>query len=642
MDGMYLSTYLDIDPLRHLLGHVTRHDQSIALWQKSKNHIELVHYWEMERITGIKKHYKAFYSVKDAEDFINCLLGEYGLSLEDMVEIWGTPQLEKYVEPKVPVTFPDVQKHSLYHLFSSLMTDTNLFHHDNILALAVDGSPDSISSPNFLIEGGYAGGISIKGKMDIFPVSSPGPLWNIAKKHFEIEEGSLMALGSAVKSVAYLNIQEPLRIERFEDLENAEWLNDVIEEISSFALKDQGNKFNFFDPMFTEEENKIGMVVKVLHQMSLRMMSKNIDTIIEKFKINPSEFYLSLSGGYTLNCPTNSYLMKKYGFKGFIAPPCVSDSGLAFGIGLYEFYVQNPSLSFKLKSAYCGNAHAINTFLSHNEFNCFIKDISEFDMTQALADIKSEVVVWFNDKAEMGPRALGNRSLLADPRNNLSKEKLNFIKQRQWWRPVAPIILEDCIYDWFDDSFPSPFMLQAFQVKKDKASVIPAVIHLDGSARVQTINSSVQPLLYKLLEAFYRDTGVPLFCNTSLNDKGEPIIDTIEEAFNFALRKGLYILYINGRRIELHNHNDYKEAERLQRTKFYKFRDETERRHLLAENNPHNLSDEELFIYCMVGQLRIDYDITDIADAEYIKRYARIVCKQKTYRDIIERFRHEL
>lgn len=642
MDGNYLSTYLDIDPLRHLLGHVTRHDQSIALWRKSQNRIELVHYWELERITGIKKHYKAFYSVEDAKSFINRLLSQYGLSLEDMVEIWGTPQIEKYIEPKATNIFPDIPRHSLYHLFSSLMSDTELFHHDNIISLAVDGSPDPISSPDFIIEDWYTGCVSVKGKIDVFPVSSPGMLWNSAKKHFGIEEGSLMALGSAVKSEAYLDIQESVRIMRFEDLENAKWLNDVIGEISSFTQEDQGIKFNFFDPVFTEEENKIGMVVKVLHQMSLQMMSQNLDTIIEKYKLNPSDFYLSLSGGYSLNCPTNSYLMKKYGFKGFIAPPCVSDTGLALGIGLYEFYVQNPQFKFCLNSAYYGNAHATKAFLGHNEFKHFIKDIAEFDMTQALIDIKSEVVVWFDDRAEIGPRALGNRSLLADPRNNLSKERLNLIKKRQWWRPVAPIILECCINDWFEDSFPSPFMLQAFYIKKDKADVVPAVIHLDGSARIQTINSNRHQLLYKFLEAFYKDTDVPLFCNTSLNDKGEPIIDTIDEAFNFALRKGLSILYINGTRIELHNHNEYRELEMLSRTKFYKFSNEKERLKLLAENNPYNLSEEELFIYCTIGQLRIEYDITDKADAENLKRYARVVSKQKTYRNIMERFQNEL
>lgn len=601
MDGYYLSAYLDIDPLRQLLGHVARHDQGIALWHKTQDYIDLVHYWELERITGIKKHYSSFYSVEDTINFINELLIQYNLKFDDMVEVWGTPQIEKYLNSRSIVNFPDIPKHSIYHLFSSLLSNTDIFYSDNIISLAVDGAPDSISSSYSLTEGWYAGCVSMRGKMNVFSIYSPGMLWNFAKKHFGMEEGSLMALGSAVKSEAYLEICELVQIKQFEDLENTKWLNKIIEQISSFTRKDQGHKFNFFDPQFSEEENKIGMVIKMLHKMSLRIMSCNIDMIIDKYKINPSDFYLSLSGGYALNCPTNSYLMKKYDFKGFIAPPCVSDSGLALGIGLYEFYVQNKKLIFHLNSASQGNAYSIETFLNNNKYGNFIKNISNFDMTQALMDIKSEIIIWFNGRAEIGPRALGNRSLLASPMNSFSKEKLNLIKQRQWWRPVAPIILEDCIHEWFEDAFPSPFMLQTFYIKKEKAKMVPAVIHLDGSARIQTINSCNYSLLYNFLQAFYEDTGIPMFCNTSLNDKGEPIIDTISEAFNFALRKGLSILYINGTRIELHNHIQYERAERLPRKKFHYYNNEEDRLRLLTENNPYNLSEEELFIVQLVA-----------------------------------------
>lgn len=165
MDGNYLSVYIDINPLCHLLGHVTRHDQCIALWSKKQNHIELVHYWELERITGIKKHYKSFYSVADAVGFINGLLEQYGLNVDDMVEIWGTPQIEKYIEPRRTIAFPSISRHSIYHLFSSLISDTSLFNHDNIIALAIDGAPDSMSNPYFLTESWYAGCVSVKGEI---------------------------------------------------------------------------------------------------------------------------------------------------------------------------------------------------------------------------------------------------------------------------------------------------------------------------------------------------------------------------------------------------------------------------------------------------------------------------------------------
>ena len=179
---------------------------------------------------------------------------------------------------------------------------------------------------------------------------------------------------------------------------------------------------------------------------------------------------------------------------------------------------------------------------------------------QFSTDIEKEPVIWFEGRAKVGPRALGHRSILADPRKIISRDLLNKYKQREWWRPVAPIILESQCAEWFVESKYSPFMLNNFTVHPEKKEKIPAVLHIDNTARVQTIGPESE-LLYQAVEQFYARTGTPIVCNTSLNDKGEPIVNTIDEALNFALRKNIHVDYINGVRFQLTDRLKYPSTE---------------------------------------------------------------------------------
>jgi carbamoyltransferase len=136
---------------------------------------------------------------------------------------------------------------------------------------------------------------------------------------------------------------------------------------------------------------------------------------------------------------------------------------------------------------------------------------------------KDGIVAVASGKAEYGPRALGNRSILADPRDPLIKDKVNTIKQRELFRPFAPVVLEEFANEWFDMNFTSPYMQYAVKCKyPDK---VPAVVHVDGTSRVQTVNKEQHPGLHMLLRKFYWDTGVPMLLNTSLNIKGQPLLN---------------------------------------------------------------------------------------------------------------------
>jgi carbamoyltransferase len=176
--------------------------------------------------------------------------------------------------------------------------------------------------------------------------------------------------------------------------------------------------------------------------------------------------------------------------------------------------------------------------LSVRRHACEASLISE--TAQAIAS--GEIVGWFQGRTEWGPRALGNRSILADPRRAEMKDVLNArIKRREAFRPFAPSILEERVADYFEESYPDPFMLKVYPVRQEKRAVIPAVTHVDGSGRLQTVSQRQNPRYWALLKEFEQRTGVPVLLNTSFNEN-EPIVNTPEEALDCFLRTRMHRL----------------------------------------------------------------------------------------------------
>lgn len=625
-DGYYLSTYLHIDEIAHLTDLRVRHDQNISLWQKNSSEIKLIHYWELERVTGIKKNTKSLYNVEQAKKIVNILLSKYNLKLDDMIEVWGTLQLQTSDDYHSLDEYPELSYHSIAHLFSAILMDSEKFNNENIIGLAVDGGPDGAIDYNICKKSYYSGCLSINGKLQVFPVYSPGFIWTFARKRYQLQEGTLMALASASTSELYTkNEDELILVDCVDDLPKAyKYVSKLADKVDSLTEGDSGKLFNGFDPRFSEKENKISMVIKEIQKMSIRIMEKNLDDIIEKYGVNSSKVYLALAGGYVLNCPTNSYLMQKYNFKGFMAPPCVSDTGISLGIALYAFYKKLGKFDFKFAKAYYGNKdETLEEIIGSGKYSTFIKKVTDLDYKQAVSDISKYAIVWFDGASEIGPRALGHRSIIADPRTSKAKDELNIVKQRQWWRPVAPIVIEEDINKWFESAYPSPYMLHTFQIKPEKLAHVPAIAHLDNSARVQTINEDDDSRLYSLVKAFKEETGVPIICNTSLNDCGEPIIDRIEEALNFALRKNIKVVYLNGKRVELQNHSDYLIDSPLERVVSI-YNNDIDKEEALKKYNPYGISRDILMFYYLRPELKEKYDIRNEEDVRRLKMYAKV------------------
>lgn len=621
-DGYYLSIYSHIGDLAHLFDISLRHDQGICLWNKENSDICLVQHWELERISRRKHHSTSFYDKNHIVEFVSELLSSVNLSMKDIVDIWGTPGISRTNIDDWGDKCAEFPHHSLMHLYSSLLSDTELFNTEKIVALAVDGAPDTVIDPDVRKKNFYVGGFSDCGNTDFFSVPSPGVLWALMRRRTGMNEGTLMALGSASTSEAYIDADAvPPIFDTKGIIRASEWFDDLAAKVDAITERDVGAFTNGFDKRFSIDSNKISMLVKIVQNNSIVMLEHAIDSIIDRYQLNAREIYLSLSGGYALNCPTNSHLMSKYGFKGFLATPCPNDSGIALGIGLYEFHSRMGQFRFRLPSAYCGSSdQGLKSVFTDAWYADRLESMEPMQVEQAVDDLLESPILWFQGRAEIGPRALGNRSLLADPRTLSSRDRLNVIKQRQWWRPVAPVVLETEMHDWFEGAYSSPFMLHTFRVKDERRQAIPAICHLDQTARAQTLRRDDNPLLHDLLSTFFERTGVPILCNTSLNDRGEPIINQTRDAIDFAIKKRLEILYINGWRIALKEGSRGSNLSPPASQRERAFRQTVSDVATLERNlNPGQLSRYDLMVYYHTPRLH-RYDPRNAADAEKLRK----------------------
>lgn len=619
-NGYYLSAYVHIDTLAYLEKIQIRHDQNIALWTIKDEEIELVHYWELERLTGAKRHNRSFCDCAHFEQVLNQLLSEYDITKDDLIEIWGIPQ---YAFHEVPLgKVEGFSYHATAHAYSVLLSNMNIFRNNNILVLAVDGGPDNLFDKEE--DAAFCACYTCQGGLiEWVPIASPAPLWSYAKNTFHLEEGSLMALMSAC-NCSWNDFSIPfLEISCLQSAYDAvKCLDNIKQTIFDVQFdEDAERKFNF-DSRFTETENRISMFMKIICHISNNMMCNNLNMLINRLNINPSDTYLAVVGGYALNCPSNSYLLKKYQFKEFYEVPCVNDAGISLGYGLGEFFARKPDMEFEFKSAFYGNKIVYDEKMKDVAAE-YIESACEASADLFVKDISKEVVIWIEGRSEIGPRALGHRSILADARNEKVKDTLNKIKERQWWRPVAPIILQDYVAEWFEEGTASDYMLKTF-IATDKAEErTKAVLHLDKSARVQTINIK-QGFLYECIKTFYEMERVPVICNTSLNDKGEPIIDTFYGALSFAIKKGIHIIYINGIRIVL-NENKQKVSSGMERTvDFERYARQLPQSELLKKLNPYNISRKALKIYYDNIRLYGKIDLTDKKNAKFLERLVKL------------------
>jgi len=289
-----------------------------------------------------------------------------------------------------------------------------------------------------------------------------------------------------------------------------------------------------------------------VQQETQLLVSNYIDFIIKNTDIRN----IILSGGYALNCVTNYFLIKKYPELNFYVEPISHDGGTSIGGATkvwQDIYVELSQTDEifdptpRQTTIYYGikyEDYELNKILEENSKRIEIKNVECNEVAKLISD--KNIVSIFQGRSEAGPRALGNRSILYDPRDPHGKEVVNVVKGREWFRPFAGSCLVEDAKDWFDlgSLDESPFMMYAVNVIADKIDQIPNIVHVDGTCRVQTVSEEQNKHFYNLIKSFKSITGIPILFNTSFNLAGDPLVETLQDALDTLYRSELKYLYL--------------------------------------------------------------------------------------------------
>jgi carbamoyltransferase len=261
---------------------------------------------------------------------------------------------------------------------------------------------------------------------------------------------------------------------------------------------------------------------------------------------------LCMAGGVALNCVGNGFVAREAGFENVWVQPAAGDDGIAIGCAYYGYLelLKKPR-TYVMEHAFLGREHSQDEIIEAlssgvTRFEVVRKESGDIckEVAQLLAD--GNVLGWFQGRSEFGPRALGNRSIIADPRTHEMRDKLNKrVKHRQAFRPFAPIVLAERSDEIFEGSYESPYMLMAKNVRPEWRDRVAGIVHVDNTARIQTVTEATNARLYRLLKEFDAITGVPVLVNTSFNVKGEPIVEAPGDAIDCFLATGIDYLAIH-------------------------------------------------------------------------------------------------
>ncbi|WP_457941557.1 carbamoyltransferase [Olivibacter sp. SA151] len=326
------------------------------------------------------------------------------------------------------------------------------------------------------------------------------------------------------KVMALASYGEPVFVDEFREIVRLTGSGQY--EISDPRLSERFGPQRLRNAPFTAHHFNIARSLQyVLEERILELLNWFYEVTLEE--------NLCLAGGVFLNCVLNARIRDKSPFKNVWVQPAAGDSGTALGAAILkdrEERRESKKTSI-MQDVYLGPSYSdsdIQRILERNK----IPYIKMHDIVEETATLlaQDKIIGWFQGAMEYGPRALGSRSILASPLSPEMQAKLNEVKDREDFRPVAPVVTEEDAENWFVGAKQSPFMLFIYDVIPDKATQIPAVKHVDGTARIQTVNEKQNPLYYRLIKAFERKTGVPVLVNTSFNTLGKPIVCTPRDA----------------------------------------------------------------------------------------------------------------
>jgi len=358
---------------------------------------------------------------------------------------------------------------------------------------------------------------------------------------FEVNEGEGKVMGLAPYG-------QPVYRKQFEDVIDVKPDGSFRLNLDYFAFHYGTEMFSpRFEQVFGPRRQRGEPLNDHYNNMAATVEAVLEDTMLalaRDLKKTTGSHYLCIGGGVGLSSCSNGRLLREVPFDDIFIQPAAGDGGTSVGVTTYinTMLLGNPR-NYVMRDAYLGPEYSddeIETYLGQNGIPHTRLSDKELLETTARLLTEQKIIGWYQGRLEFGPRALGHRSILADPRNPKMKEIVNErVKHREPFRPFAPSALLDRSPEFFDCSVPSPFMLLVADVHPDKRALIPAITHVDGTARLQTVTREENGVYYDLIAEFDRQTGVPVIFNTSFNDKGEAIVRTPEDAYKCFAKTGM-------------------------------------------------------------------------------------------------------
>ncbi|MFM7083834.1 MAG: carbamoyltransferase [Hyphomicrobium sp.] len=419
----------------------------------------------------------------------------------------------------------------------------NVSPFDEAAVLVMDGYGDDSSTSTYI---GRGNKLQRYWQSDFF--DSIGMLYTCMSEYlgFNVfEEGTVMALAACGGSTYYEKFRSLINLlPEGQYKTNREYISvDTYGFIHPFTRKfynEFGPPRHTKDPLTDRHRDLAFALQAITEDVVLH--------VVRHLKTKQKSDNLVISGGVGLNCVANARILRDTPFKNVWVSPCASDSGAPFGSSLWYWHqVLRKPRTFEIKHAFYGVDFSDDKIQKalHRYGLRYEKLDESLLLSKVAKDLSNQKIVgWFQGRAEIGPRALGNRSILSDARDVKIKDLINKkIKHREPFRPFAPVVLLERAHEFFEISQPDPFMTLAPRIHADKVHLIPAAAHVDGTGRIQTIERSANPRYYDLIQEFAKITGIPVILNTSFN-RQEPVVNSPDDAISCFLRTEMDVLVL--------------------------------------------------------------------------------------------------
>jgi carbamoyltransferase len=453
-----------------------------------------------------------------------------------------------YIDQTIGFLDGKINLHFVPHHHSHAASAFFVSPYNKAAVLTIDAYGDDITHQFFVGDGNKLRSIS----KTLFP-HSMGQVYAAVTQYLgyraNSDEWKVMGLAAYGESEYYDKFREIIRFDR----DKGELRFDL--DYFTYYIWNPRRYSELFVETFGPERHAEDELTKRHINIAASFQKRVEDVVLEMCKYLKKKTALKaicLAGGVAMNSKMNGRIAEESGFSDVWVQPSADDAGCSLGACFYYWnQVLGKKRKFIMEHDYWGPGFsdeeikgALNDSLVAYEY----MDNPEKEAARSIAENK--VIGWFQGRMEFGQRALGNRSILADARDPGMKDKINkLIKHREWYRPFAPSVLEEYQSDYFEIDSPSPFMQKVYTVRKNKRGVIPAVVHKDGTGRVQTVTKDANGRYWKLIDEFRKITGVPVVLDTSFNDNDEPIVCTPKDAIRSFFGTGIHELYIGNYRV---------------------------------------------------------------------------------------------